>query len=152
MKLAEALIERKELNTKIARLKARLLDNVLIQEGDTLTEDPSELMREFNNSFDRLTKVVNAINKTNVETKVEGKSLAQLIVERDLLIKKASIMREIVGKASNRVDRYSRSEILILTTIDVNQYQKQIDDISAEARKLDSKIQFSNWNTEVELD
>ena len=42
MKLAEALILRKDLQTRIARIRDRLFANVLVQEGDKPSEDPSE--------------------------------------------------------------------------------------------------------------
>jgi len=42
MKLAEALLERKELKTKIENLRARAVQNALVQEGDTPAEVPVE--------------------------------------------------------------------------------------------------------------
>ena len=45
MKLAEALQERADLNRKIAQLKSRLLNNVLVQEGEKTVEDPNFLTR-----------------------------------------------------------------------------------------------------------
>ena len=47
MKLAEALIERKELQSKVARLKQRLLNNALVQEGSVPNEDPKVLITDL---------------------------------------------------------------------------------------------------------
>ena len=46
MKLAEALLLRSDLQTKLASLQQRINNNVLIQEGDELSEDPNALMDE----------------------------------------------------------------------------------------------------------
>ena len=65
------------------------------------------------------------------------------------MITRIAIMREFLEKASSRVDRYTRNEILVLSTVDVEPYQKQLDKLSYEARMLDAKIQYTNWNTEL---
>lgn len=44
MKLAEALILRKDLQTRLVRIQERLNANVLVQEGDRPSEDPTELI------------------------------------------------------------------------------------------------------------
>jgi hypothetical protein len=47
MKLAEALILRADLQKRIEQLKQRILNNVMVQEGDEPAEDPSQLLREL---------------------------------------------------------------------------------------------------------
>jgi hypothetical protein len=44
MKLAEALLLRSDLQTKLTSLQQRINNNVLIQEGDELSEDPKEFI------------------------------------------------------------------------------------------------------------
>ena len=46
MKLAEALLLRSDLQTKLASLQQRINSNVLIQEGDQPSEDPNALIKE----------------------------------------------------------------------------------------------------------
>lgn len=58
-------------------------------------------------------------------------------------------MREFLQKASSKIDRYSRNEIIVISTVDVKPYQKLVDKLSYEARMLDAKIQYTNWNTEL---
>ncbi len=149
MKLAEALIERKELQSKVARLKQRLLNNALVQEGSVPNEDPKVLITDLEKTLDRLRDVIDRINKTNVSVSVDGSTLSEMINKRDLMITRIAIMREFLEKASSRVDRYTRNEILVLSTVDVEPYQKQLDKLSYEARMLDAKIQYTNWNTEL---
>ena len=150
MQLAEALIRRKELQTKISRIRERLLNNALIQEGTTPTEDPVELLKQLDDSCSQLSILIAKINKTNMETVIDGTPLSELIVKRDMLIKRASIMREFLNRASDKVDRYSQKEILIKSTVDVVFYQKVVDQISHDARLLDAKIQYTNWNIEID--
>lgn len=72
-----------------------------------------------------------------------------MITKRDFMVKRISIMREFLQKASNKIERYSRNEIMITATVDVKPYQKIVDKLSYEARMLDAKIQYTNWNTEL---
>lgn len=57
MKLAEALTERKALNTKIGELRTRLEQNALVQEGDKPSEDPQELMTELNQNVEAFVSI-----------------------------------------------------------------------------------------------
>lgn len=47
MKLAEALIERAELQKKNAQLIGRILSNTKVQEGDSPAEEPEELIKLY---------------------------------------------------------------------------------------------------------
>lgn len=149
MKLAEALIERKELQSRLGRLNQRLQANALVQEGDIPSEDPEVLIKDVETTIDQLTVLVDRINKTNQEVIVDGKTLSEMITKRDFMIKRISIMREFLQKASSKIDRYSRNEIIVISTVDVKPYQKLVDKLSYEARMLDAKIQYTNWNTEL---
>ncbi len=149
MKLAEALIERKELQSRLSRLNQRLQANDLVQEGDVPSEDPKVLIKDVETTIDELTTLVDRINKTNGVVIVDGKTLSEMITKRDFMVKRISIMREFLQKASNKIERYSRNEIMITATVDVKPYQKIVDKLSYEARMLDAKIQYTNWNTEL---
>ena len=46
-------------------------------------------------------------------------------------------------------DRYSRTEIKMVTTVDVKKLGQQLDQLSAELRKLDVAIQTVNFTTEM---
>ena len=47
MKLANALSQRAELQTRIRQLEERLNNNAQVQEGEEPAEDPMELLREL---------------------------------------------------------------------------------------------------------
>ena len=149
MKLAEALNQRADLQKRIAQLKERLNNNVKVQEGDSPAEDPKDLFKELDDAITQLKEIIFRINKTNLESFVEGRSLTDIISEKDCLSLKISTLREVLENANVRSDRYSRNEIKFIRTIDVAKLQKQIDDLSKELRELDVKLQQANWSTDL---
>ena len=150
MKLAEALKLRADLNTRMSRLRNRLMVNTKVQEGDSPSEDPEELLAELEEVSGQLEELIWRINTTNCSTvDAEGRTLTQLIARRDVLIQKESILRDLLNSASNRVDRYSRNEIAVHSTVDVREIRRQADALSAEIRRTDNTIQELNWTTEL---
>lgn len=150
MKLAEALSIRKDLQKRIQQIGKRLEDNVKIQEGDEPAENPKELMKELDECLKQLENLIWRINLTNVQTVNEaGKTVTQLMAEKDVLSLRLSALRGTFDRASSQHDRYSRSEIKMITVVDVKQLGKQIDEYSAALRKLDMEIQTLNFQTEL---
>ena len=149
MKLAEALILRKDLQTRVARIRDRLFANVLVQEGDTPSEDPAELIVRLNETLAELGSLISKINKTNSSTLLDDKPLADAITERDIALRKVNILREALQKAADRPKRYSQKEIRLLTPLDVRKEEKIVDKLAYEARVLDAKIQAKNWEVEL---
>ena len=131
MKLAEALQERADLNRRIEQLRYRLSNNVLVQEGEKPLEDPAALLEELESSFTRLEWLIARINLTNCAVKVEGRSLTELIARRDVLSLRADAYRRLVEEASQNTHRATRTEIKILSAVDVPALQRQADDASA---------------------
>ena len=149
MKLAEALSLRRDLQTRIEQLKTRLLNNAKVQEGEKPTEDPQELLNELNGCLDQLGTLIFRINATNMQTVDEGKTITQLNAERDVLKMRVDILRNLSNSASQLHDRYSRTEIKTVATVEVKPLRKQIDKLSEALRKLDLKIQTLNFTTEL---
>lgn len=150
MKLAEALSIRKDIQKRIQQLGQRIQNNVKVQEGDEPSELPAELMKELDSCLAQLEDLVWRINATNMQTvNTDGKTLTQLMSQKDALTLRLSILRGVFEKASEGQDRYSRSEIKMLTMIDVKRLSKMIDDYSAKLRKLDIEIQALNFQTEL---
>ncbi len=149
MKLAEALQERADLNRRVQQLKVRLQNNAIVQQGEKPAEDPKALVKELDGCVNNLETLISRINLTNCETKVDGKSLTQLIAHRDALTLKIGAYRSLADAASQTGTRASRTEIKLLSTVSVQELQKQIDDMSRELRLLDNSIQAANWSTEL---
>ena len=143
MKLANALAQRSELQTRINQLRVRLNNNSLVQEGETPAEDPKELLKELDKDYKTLESLIASINRTNNETKLDsGETLTELLARRDCLTGKLEIMRQFL-------DHASASEIKIVSTVDVRSLQKQVDKLSAQLRQVDETIQEKNWTTEL---
>lgn len=149
MKLAEALQERADLNRRIEQFRYRLSNNVLVQEGEKPLEDPAVLLEELESSFTRLEWLIARINLTNCAVKVEGRSLTELIARRDVLSLRAEAYRRLVEEASQNTHRATRTEIKILSAVDVPALQRQADDASRELRLLDNTLQATNWTADL---
>ena len=147
MTLAEALQQRADIKTQIAQLRSRLNDNAKVQEGEAPAEDPLRLIELLNAECSAYEELIRRINLTNAATVFEGQTLTALLARRDALSLELSIMRDFLRQASQRIDRYSKTEIKILPTVDVTAMQKTVDAKSKELRQLDAAIQKLNWNT-----
>lgn len=149
MKLATALSERADLQRRISELSVRLNNNSKVQEGEQPSEDPKELLQELDQDFQRLEELIAKINHTNNETKQNGVSLTDLLAKRDCLKQRVSIMRSFLDNASEKVNRYSKAEIKILSTVSVSKLQSEVDALSKKLRETDEQIQGLNWTTEL---
>ncbi len=149
MKLAAALIERADLQTRLTQLQTRLLNNAKVQEGVKPNEDPKDLLKELDEVSKQLEDYIYRINMTNAATLVDETPLTSLLAKKDVLTKKISILRAFLNESSALVDRYSLKEIKIDSTVDVAKLQKDLDTLSKELRLLDQKIQEINWTTDL---
>ena len=149
MKLAEALNQRADLQKRIAQLRERLANNVKVQEGYQPAENPNDLFKELEGSLKQLKDLIVSINRTNQETIWEGKTLTEMIAEKDVLSMHLGTLRATLEAANVRSDRFSRNEIKFVRTVDVNALQKKVDDLSKELRELDSRLQQANWMTDI---
>lgn len=151
MKLAEALQERADLNKKIEQLKSRLEANATVQEGEKPAEDPNELLTELNSSIARLELLIAKINMVNCHTSANGKTLTELLAEKDCLSLNINTLQNLRNSASRLAQRATRSEIKILSSIDVKKLQSEIDKLSKRLRIVDNCIQEANWSTTIDL-
>lgn len=150
MKLATALTERSDLQRRIAELSKRLTNNAKVQEGDTPAEDPNGLLAELSDSMAKLESLIGKINLANSAALSGGVTMTELLAKRDCLQQKLRIYRSFLDAASSRIDRYSKAEIRILSTVPVADIQKDVDALSKQLRELNEQIQELNWITEIE--
>ncbi len=150
MKLAEALILRADSQKRIEQLKARLLRNAKVQEGDNPAEDPAALVEEVERVSNELTQLIRRINRTNAVTAIEERgTLSDTLADRDILAAKHTIYRDLAQAATVTQDRYSKSEVKFRSTVAVAEIQKRADELAKEHRELDARIQETNWRTEL---
>lgn len=149
MKLAEALQERADLNRRISELTDRISCCVLVQEGEEPPEDPEELFHELDADIAQLSQLIASINRTNSATVVDGKSLTEIIAEKDALNCQLDSYRSILSTASADVYRARETEIKILKTVDVRSLRRKTDAISKQIRLLDNTLQRANWTYDL---
>lgn len=150
MKLAELLIERSELQKRIAQAASRLSDYATVQEGDVPPFKPELLLRKLDAMYAELEVAVRRINHVNMTTKFEqGMTLADAVTRRDNLKSRREFYNSLCKASTAQGSRYSRSEIRFVTTLDVDGIIEVTDQLAKEIRILDSKIQAKNWEVEV---
>jgi len=108
------------------------------------------LLTELNRTLEELTGWIKRINKTNSSVAFDSnKSISDALAERDHYMQKRNILNELLESASIKQDRFSRSEVKYYRTVDINELQKQVDELSKNYRELDFKIQEKNWTIEL---
>ena len=96
------------------------------------------------------TTVIARINRTNLQTRLaEGTTLTDALAQRDVLSLRYSIISALADTASTRIERYGRSEIRRVSTVDVAALRRQLDEIARQRRELDTAIQAANWTTDL---
>jgi hypothetical protein len=149
MKLAEALVLRADRKKRIDQLKQRIIRNAKVQEGQKPAEDPEALIKEMERISEELVELIKRINRTNSNTEFEkGVSLADAIANRDILVLKNSIDRDLAQAATITQDIRTKSEVKFKGTVKVSQIQERADELSKAHRELDTRIQEMNWQTE----
>lgn len=150
MKLAEALVLRSDTKKRLEQLRGRLNASALVQEGEAPPEDPQVLLAELEMLTADFERLVIGINRTNSSASIEGVgSLTVALARRDALDVKFSVLSGFLEAASSRVNRYSRTEIKLVSTVDVATLRKQLDEVARSRRDLDSQIQGMNWTTDL---
>ena len=145
MKLAAALQERADLNKKIADLRSRIEQVILVQEGEKPAEDPAKLITELEACINRLEHLMVAINRTNSQTVVDGQSLTEIIAKRDALQMKIGAYRDFAHEAITNTHRARNSEIKVIPVLKATDLQKKLDAYSKELRETDNLLQEKNW-------
>lgn len=149
MKLAQALSQRADLKKRIDQLESRLIQNAKVQEGEAPAEEPAQLMKELQGALRQMEELISRINLTNAATRTADGTLTELLARRDCMMLEVGILRSFLQSASSTVSRGMRTEIRILSTVNVQQEQKKLDSLSAQLRELDETIQSLNWTTEL---
>jgi uncharacterized protein DUF6847 len=149
MKLAEALVLRADLQKRLAQLRERLRQSALVQEGEQPPENPEQLLTELDHLLSQLGVMIARINRTNMQTRLSDEILSDALARRDMLSLRYSIITGLAETAANRIERYGRSEIRKISTVDVAALRRQLDEIARQRRELDTAIQATNWAVDL---
>lgn len=150
MKLAQALIERADLQKRLAQLNQRMQQNAQYQEGETPSENPNDLLAEYRQVAEQLEYLVVAINLRNSQiTLPNGVNMTAALAQRDRLKAEHATLIKLADNATPEQSRYSRSEIKMLSAVNVKEIRQQADQIAKRCRELDMLIQEANWLNEL---
>ncbi|MFW1666651.1 DIP1984 family protein [Acinetobacter ursingii] len=150
MKLAEALLLRSDLQKKLLSLQQRIHKNVLVQDGDTPSEDPEQLIDEAILVNKQLFQLIQKIHQTNAQAQANnGKALLDILNQRDQLTAEHRIIQQAIDNTQKDTDRYSVREIKWIKAVSVSKLQKQADEISQSLRLINLEIQASNWQIDL---
>lgn len=150
MKLAEALLLRSDLQKKLLSLQQRIHKNVLVQDGDTPSEDPEQLIDEAILVNKQLFQLIQKIHQTNAQAQANnGKASLDILNQRDQLTAEHRIIQQAIDNTQKDTDRYSVREIKWIKAVSVSKLQKQADEISQSLRLINLEIQASNWQIDL---
>ncbi|WP_271984818.1 DIP1984 family protein [Pseudoclavibacter terrae] len=151
MKLAEALLERADLQKRIESLQARIVANASYQEGEQPTEDAAELLDECATRLLQLERLVTSINITNATAPTDdGRTITALLAARETLRSQHSILvRAADAAAGSWGQRQMRSELRQMSALPVRDVRAKADGVAQALRQLDVVIQRTNWEVEL---
>jgi hypothetical protein len=150
MKLAEALLLRADMQTRLTNLQDRIKASAVVQKGDKPLEDPQKLLREAVGVMAQLQEIICKINEANLAAKLpDGRSLTAAIAERDTLKRHHALLMAADDAMRRTPDRHGSREIKWVPQFDSAKLQKQAEDVSGKIRTLNAKIQEANWRLEL---
>lgn len=150
MKLAEGLVLRKDTKKRIEQMRERLKLSALVQEGEEPAENPQELIAELQRLLTQMTMLVRRINRTNLQAALPGgQTLTDALAERDTLTLLFGILEATATAVTPKFERANRSEIKKVAAIKVSDLRRQMDKAAQQRRDLDTRIQSTNWTTEM---
>ncbi len=132
------------------QLTERVKANALVHEGDSPSEKAEDLLAEFSQVADEFESIVSRINRTNLAVNIsDGRTLTEAIARRDTLKFHINIWRQAADAAAVRQIRGTKSEIRLVSVINVREAREKADLFSKELRELDTKIQAANWTNDL---
>lgn len=150
MKLAEALSSRSGLQKDLAWIKDQFSKISRVPEGSKPGEDPQEMLERMETRATEFQNLVAAINRTNISVKDErGRSMTELLAERDALRARQSILTEAYQQATQKEDVYGRQELRYVPTMDIVGLRKRLEVINTQLRELNMLVQRLNWEVDL---
>lgn len=150
MKLAEALLLRRDLNNRLFQLRNEISSSVLVQEGDTLDRSITELFKEYDEINQQYSELVVAINRKNATASLADSALLlmEALEQREQLRRKHALLTQALEE-TKAAPRMGRNEIRLVRTIDTKTLTEQLNTTAKQLRELDGKIQQTNWLVEL---
>lgn len=146
MQLAEALIDRADIQKRALQLQERVRVNARTQEGEPPAEDPVALLDELMGLYDALGTLIARIHRSNMAARLSsGQTLTDALAHREVLDLRLSALRGAAEAASLQHARQTRTELRFVAHLPVRELQARIDRLARERRELETQIQQANW-------
>jgi hypothetical protein len=106
--------------------------------------------------LDELEGLIRNINQTNSGTVMaDGRTVTDALAERDVLRLRYSVLKVSADAASGAQQqvgymRATRSELKLMSDLDVKNLRQQASDVARRVRELDARVQEVNWTTELQ--
>lgn len=146
MKLAEALAQRRDLDTKIRELTSRAQNAALKPRGGSADEDVGKLMAEIDQARSDLTDLIVRINEANIKHGIMRRT-----IQREGLQQLAEIYR--AQAQASRVPRtrsmFEGANEPLEPALPLAELQARADSLKEQARALDLEIQALDWQIEL---
>ena len=149
MKLANALSQRAELQTRIRQLEGAIEQQCAGPGGEDPAEDPMELLRELDEDYAQLEALIARINRTNSVTLVDGVPLSDLLARRDCMTGRLGILPRIFKQRQQPGQPPDSGRDPDPQHRQRPGAAKQVDQQAKSLRELDAAIQETNWTTEL---
>lgn len=164
MKIAEALLLRKELAKEAETLMQQFNGNITVVDGVKPRRNAFVIEKKFFDCYAQLEKLIININHTNNTTIVDGVSVMNMIARRDVLKGIIPQYRTMYSKADQVV---AASTQKIATTDGKGNYikidnpnqpveglntvtmEKSYNEMASELRTLDLKLQALTWQVDL---
>ena len=92
MKLAEALLLRRDLESKLTLLREEIASSAVIQEGDTLDRSIDDLLLDYETTNQEFAQLVIAINQRNAVAKIGGQETIAAALEAGEALRRSHAM------------------------------------------------------------
>jgi len=151
MKIAEALLLKADMDSKITSLTERIKKYAVVQEGTEPHEDPRKLIKKVNGVTADRFDLARRIQAANARAKTaDGRSVSDVLLHREMLRWQSHVIKQAIEATQKEPDRYRLAELKWVSVIDVEKMQKQLDDFSKRLREANAAIQEANWREDLE--
>lgn len=145
MKLAEVLIQRKDVLRAICEINKRILGIALMDRDDIPAYNPQELLDELEDKYVELELLMQVINRTNANVMFDDtRTISDVLAERDVLAYRQKAITKLMEESSR-----SRYFFKYNRTFDVRKLSILYNTYAKSYRELDAKLQRKNWQTDI---
>lgn len=151
MKIAESLLLKADMDSKIGSLTERIKKYSVVQEGSKPHEDPLNLIKKVHGIIADRFELMRRIEAANARVKTaDGRTVADALNDQDVLRCQSHVLKEAIAATQKEPDRYRLTELKWVAVINVENIQKQLDDLAKKIREVNAVIQETNWKEELE--